>query len=72
MLDYNGMPVLASGAVVRKDADVTVEIGPPQIVAARDESPDEGIFTAPRITKIHLWSDLTAKSGPGIRAYLSS
>ena len=40
MLRYKDMPVLASEAVVRKVADVTVEIGPPQIVAARDDSPD--------------------------------
>ena len=51
MLHYNGMPVLASEAAVRKDADVTVEIGPPQIVAARDDSPGEGIFTAPHLQR---------------------
>ena len=51
MLNYNGMPVLASEAVVRKVADVTVEIGPPQIVAAKDESPDEGTFVAPKLQR---------------------
>ena len=50
MLKYNGMPVLTSEAVIRKAADVTVEIGPPQIVAARDESPDEGTFVAPHLS----------------------
>ena len=51
MLKYNGMPVLTSEAVIRKAADVTVEIGPPQIVAARDESPDEGTFIHPHLSR---------------------
>ena len=42
MLHYKGMPVLASDAAVRKESGVSVEIGAPQIVAAKDESPDEG------------------------------
>jgi len=45
------MPVLASEAAVRKDADVTVEIGPPQIVAAKDESPDDGTFVGPGLQR---------------------
>ena len=40
MLRYKDMPVLASEAAIRKAAGVTVEIGPPQVVAARDDSPD--------------------------------
>ncbi len=51
MLNYNGMPVLASEAVIRKAVDVTVEIGPPQIVAARDELPDEGTFVHPHLSR---------------------
>ena len=51
MLLYNGMPVLASEAVIRKDADVTVEIGPPQIVAAKDELPDEGNCIGPGLAR---------------------
>ena len=51
MLHHNGMPVLASEAAVRKEAGVTVEIGPPQIIAARDESPDEGTFVAPHLNR---------------------
>ena len=51
MLNYNGIPVLASEAVVRKVAGVTVEIGPPQIVAARDDSPDEGTFVGPYLQR---------------------
>ncbi|MFA7159811.1 MAG: sialidase family protein [Kiritimatiellia bacterium] len=49
MLKYKGMPVLASDAAVYKLDGITVKIGPPQIVAARDESPDEGTFTGPRL-----------------------
>ena len=51
MLNYNGMPVLASEAVIRKEADVTVEIGPPQIVAAKDECPDEGNCLGPGLVR---------------------
>ena len=51
MLHYKGMPVLASEAVVRKVADVTVEIGPPQIVVAKDELPDEGTFVHPHLSR---------------------
>ena len=51
MLNYKGMPILASEAVIRKDADVTVKIGPPQIVAAKDELPDEGTFVSPRLQR---------------------
>ena len=52
MLNYNGMPVLASEAAVRKGADVTVEIGPPQIVVTKDDAPDEGNFTSPRLQRL--------------------
>ncbi len=72
MLRYNGMPVLTSEAAVRKAADVTVEIGAPQIVASRDESPDEGTFVAPKLQRfgktIYLnwsfWWDAEAPSLP--------
>jgi hypothetical protein len=49
VLKYKEMPVLASDAAVRKVDGITVNIGPPQIVAARDESPEEGTFTGPRL-----------------------
>ncbi len=45
------MPVLASEATIRKAAGVTVEIGAPQIVAARDDSPDEGTFVGPHLKR---------------------
>ena len=51
MLYYKDMPVLASEAAVRNVAGMTVEIGAPHIVAAKDESPDEGTFVAPKLQR---------------------
>jgi len=51
MLRYRGAPVFASEAAVRKAAGVTVDIGPAEIAAARDDSPDEGTFVAPRLRR---------------------
>ena len=51
MLRYKDMPVLASEAAIRKAAGVTVEIGPPRIVAAKDDSPDEGTFVHPHLSR---------------------
>ena len=52
MMRYREYPVFASDAVARKVGGVTVEIGLPQIVAAKDDSPDEGTFVAPRLRRL--------------------
>ncbi|HRU06504.1 MAG TPA: hypothetical protein P5137_12110, partial [Candidatus Brocadiia bacterium] len=52
MLRYRDIPVFASDAATYKVDGVTVEIGPPRIVAAQDESPDEGTFVAPRLRRL--------------------
>ena len=52
MLKYKGIPILASDEVVREVDGITVKIGPPQIVAARDDFPDEGTFTGPRLVSL--------------------
>ncbi len=52
MLHYKDCPVLASEAATRDGPGVKVTIGPPQIVAARDDAPDEGTFVGPRLQRL--------------------